>query len=161
MKNIYLIQIHKIHSKYQKIQNIVHINNVSENPITYTPSGIVETDISISGAKFNEIYQGVKLVKLTNEASQHNDMIFKEGLNMDENKFEHARSCGPGGIYFCRVEDMHLWFDYSSTPMVYMWDVKIPDDARTVMYCTKLKTNKIILSNKQKNLGPHLCCYLE
>lgn len=126
------------------------VNNVSENPIKYTSDGHIETDISISSENFNEIFAGVPLVKLTNEACCHNGMTFVEGENVDHNQFRFDHSCGPDGIYFCRLEDMFHWLDYSSSPMYYMWDVVVPANARAVMYRNKLKANRLVLSNKRK-----------
>jgi hypothetical protein len=125
------------------------INNISENSVSRTNAGEVVTDISISGKKFNEIYDDVPLVKLTNETCTHNKMNFVLGMNIDENKFDPSKACGPDGIYFCKLNDIHLWLDYSTSPMVYMWDAKIPDNARTVIYSNKLKTSAIILSNQR------------
>lgn len=133
-----------------KIQPVPDVNNVSENPIKYTPDGHVETDISISSEKFNEIFAGVPLVKLTNEACCHNGMVFHEGENEDFNPFRYDHSCGPDGIYFCRLDDMFNWLDYSSAPMYYMWDVEVPAGARAVMYSNKLKANRLVLSNQRK-----------
>jgi hypothetical protein len=134
-------------------QNITLLaNNISEAPVTILPDGTVDTDISISGTKFNEIYNcpTVKMVKLTNEYSVHNNFEFKEGLNEDINMLDYTQVCGPDGLYFCSYDDMTNWLSYSDSPMKYVWDVQIPDDARVVVYRTKLKTNKFILSNRRE-----------
>ena len=133
-----------------------NINNVSENPIKYTQTGHIETDISISGKKFNEIFAGVPLIKLTNESCCHNGMNFVEGENIDNNEFRFDQSCGADGIYFCRLEDMFSWLEYSSSPMYYMWDAEISVNARAVMYRNKLKANRLILSNKRK-ISHYVC----
>lgn len=126
------------------------MNNISENPITYTPDGFVNTDISISSDNFAEIFAGVPLVKLTNESCCHNGMTFVEGENVDHNEFKYDHSCGPDGIYFCRLDDMFNWLDYSASPMYWMWDAEVPDGARAVMYNSKLKANRLILTNKRR-----------
>ncbi len=133
-----------------------NINNVSENPIKYTQSGHIETDISISGKKFNEIFAGVPLIKLTNESCCHNGMNFVEGENIDHNEFRFDHVCGADGIYFCRLEDMFSWLEYSSSPMYYMWDAEVPVSARAVMYRNKLKANRLTLSNKRK-ISHYVC----
>lgn len=122
----------------------------SENPVSLTDDGEVDTDISVSGYNFNLIYKNVPLVKLTNDEGIHNGMMFGAGVNVDHNTFKYDRSCGPDGIYFCRLADAHHWFDYASTPMVYMWDVTVPDTAKTVIYSSKLKADTVILSNKRR-----------
>ena len=122
----------------------------SENPVVIDSNGEIDTDISVSGRNFNMIYEGVPLVKLTNEDGVHNGMVFGSGINTDHNTFKYDKTCGPDGIYFCKLTDAHHWFDYASMPMVYMWDVTIPNDAKTVIYSTKLKADSVILSNKRK-----------
>ena len=138
------------HEDGVKSHTITVINNISENPITHTPDGHVETDISISSEKFNEIFADVPLVKLTNESCCHNGMMIVEGLNVDHNEFRYDKSCGPDGIYFCRLDDMINWLDYSHSPMFYIWDVAVPTGARAVMYRNKLKADRLIFSNKRK-----------
>ena len=131
------------------------VNNLSEHPIFYTEDGFVETDISISGKKAKEIFNGVPLVKLTNGSCVHNGMKFVEGCNVDRNVFDPTRTCGPDGLYFCKQDDIMMWLDYGYDSMVYMWDVELPDDARVVIYDDKLKSDKFILSNK-KPISHHL-----
>jgi hypothetical protein len=125
-------------------------NHVSENPIYYDQYGYVQTDISVSGKKFNEIYEGVSLVKLTNESCCHNGITFTEGEIEDINPFRYDQVCGPDGIYFCTEENMHRWLDYSVSPMVYVWDVIIPNNAKTLSYSLKMKADRLILLNKRK-----------
>lgn len=125
------------------------VNNLSEHPIFFTPDGFIETDISISGKKAKEIFDGVALVKLTNASCVHNGLKLVEGYNVDKNVFDYAQMCGPDGLYFCQLDDILEWLDYGHEPMVYMWDVELPDDAKVVMYDTKLKADKFILSNKR------------
>ncbi len=114
-----------------------------------------QPDISISGARFNDIYSGVRLVKLTNEDCVHNGFEFVEGINVDFNNFDSTQVCGPDGLYFCKHDDMTAWLEYNEMPMTYIWDVTIPNDARCVVYGQKLKTDKLILSNR-RNLSDEL-----
>lgn len=122
----------------------------SENPVKYTIDGHIETDNSISGANFNVIYEGVPIVKLTNEDCCHNGLCFYEGEIVDHNEFRYDRVCGPDGIYCCRLDDIHNWLSYSYKPMVHMFDVSVDDDARACIYANKMKFNKVRLSNMRK-----------
>lgn len=149
----YMKNISNISNKNRNI-----VNNLSENPITYADDGFVITDITISGTKFNEIYRGVPLVKLTNEECLHNGFQYMAGLNIDTN-FKYDKSCGPDGLYFCRLDDMHKWLNYSSMPMMYVWDVVIPNDAKTIVYKDKLKSDRFILSNKRL-IADHIVDYI-
>ncbi|VBB18926.1 hypothetical protein YASMINEVIRUS_1458 [Yasminevirus sp. GU-2018] len=126
------------------------VNIVSENPIKITDDGHIDTDTSVSGSNFNIIYEGVKLIKLTNESCNHNGMQFVEGENVDFNPFQYNHSCGADGIYFCTLSDVEKWLDYTSAPMVWMWDVTIPANAKTAIYSKKLKTDRLILTNKRR-----------
>lgn len=132
-----------------------NVHNLSENPIISHVNNVVETDVSISGKRFNVIYQGVPLVKLTNESCIHNGFEFVEGLNIDVHQFRYDSKCGSDGLYFCNLKDVERWLDYGSRPMVYMWDVTIPDDAKTMVYGDKFKADKFILSNK-RSITPYL-----
>ena len=105
--------------------------------------------IMISGTQFNELYKGESLVKLTNGQRIHNGFEFKEGLNVDTIDFNPIDQCSPGGFYFCKYEDFGKWIYYREVKMDYMWDVKIPDDAKVVILDNKIKCNKFILSDSR------------
>lgn len=85
-------------------------------------------------------------VKLTTKDALHHGMVFKEGLNVDKRSFVDEDCCY-GGIFFCRVRDMYRWIRYKSEPITTIWDVAIPNDAKVRDMGTKLKTDKIILTN--------------
>jgi hypothetical protein len=118
-------------------------------PIRLRQDGMLETDTSISGYHFNQMFQNCSLVKLTNASSCHNGFQFVEGLNVDTNDFKYDEECGPDGLYFCRESDAENWFNYGHSDMKYVWDVIIPDDARVCIYERKIKADKFILSNKR------------
>jgi len=92
-------------------------NNVSENPIKFDKDGFVETDISISGNTFNNIFGSVRMYKLTNEQCVHNGLTLMEGMNVDNNKFDYKNKCGPDGIYFCSENDVTQWVEYNDKQM--------------------------------------------
>jgi hypothetical protein len=88
-------------------------------------------------------------IKLTTEYCIHNGYQYKEGLNCLNEEFNNKKICGPGGLYFCRKEDIFKWIYYNNTLMHYIWDVKLCEDSKIVDMGDKLKTNKFILTNKR------------
>lgn len=111
--------------------------------------GMIETDTSVPGWYFNEMYANCSVVKLTNASACHNGFQFVEGLNQDTNEFKYDEECGPDGLYFCREQDAENWFNYGHSGMKYVWDVIIPDDARVCVYDRKVKSDKFILTNQR------------
>jgi hypothetical protein len=47
--------------------------------------------------------------KLTTEDCIHNGYQYKEGLNCLEGEFNNEQICGPGGLYFCRKEEIYSY----------------------------------------------------
>ena len=103
-----------------------------------------------SGHAFNRIYKDQILVKLTNSLENHNGYRFKTGLNIDSIPFNPDGECQPGGIYFCQLEDLHLWLNYSDSPIVFVRFVTIPDDALIYTEKNKFKADRLILGNRMK-----------
>jgi len=110
--------------------------------------GTIDVDTSVPGYYFNEMYKNCRVVKLTNKTCCHNGLQYYEGLNIDTNEFKHDIDSG-NGMYFCREADAGDWWSYGPSDMVYAWDVKIPHDARVVVYDNKLKADQFELSNKR------------
>ena len=90
-----------------------------------------------------------RYVKLTNKLCIHNKCKFQGGLNVDILPFVEQKMCGPGGLYFCRYEDLGKWVVYNDQPMYYIWDVEIPEEEVVVDMGTMLKCHSLILSNKR------------
>ena len=104
----------------------------------------------LSGKDFNQHYQTNKFVKLTSESENHNRYQFETGLNVDNKLFKPEGKCLGGGIYFCLLEKMSMWLNYTNKPMVYARWVSIPDDAFVWIEEDKFKANLMILSEKKK-----------
>lgn len=106
----------------------------------------------ISGEEFNKIYAGIDFVKLTNETECHNNFQFEDGLNIDKQSFNPSGECKLGGIYFVKKDLAFMWTYYGCTNgvMKYIRKINIPDDARVYVETDKFKTNKIILSPREK-----------
>ena len=54
-------------------------------------------------------YLKMVYVKLTTENDTHNGYQYKEGLNCLNGEFNNEKKCGPGGLYFCRKENIGKW----------------------------------------------------
>jgi hypothetical protein len=135
----------------KKNQIVCKIKNEDEMHVIKTSSNFGGNDISINGSDFNEIYKNINFVKLTNYDCINNKFFFREGLNVDTNKFLTDRAVGEDGLYFCKEDNFIQWiFSNRSKPKYWLWDVIIPDDAKVVIMNNSIKANKIILSNKRK-----------
>lgn len=105
----------------------------------------------LSGTEFNEKYNDIQFVKLTNSCENHNNFHFSDGLNKDIHPFNPYGTCQSGGIYFIKKDNAHLWTFYNDAigPMKYMRTVTIPDDARVYEEEDKYKTDMIILGPRK------------
>jgi hypothetical protein len=59
--------------------------------------------------------------KLTTENCIHNGYQYKEGLNCIEGTFNNKKTCGVGGLYFCRKEDIGKWVVTSNIISLYFF----------------------------------------
>ena len=109
----------------------------------------------LSGKRFNDLYTGKKLIKLTNESENHNNYQFQTGLNVDSIPFYPQAECQPGGIYFCSIEKMSMWLDYGYKPMIYARLVTIPDDAQIYTETNKFKAHAFVFTASKHN--PQVC----
>ncbi len=71
-----------------------------------------------TGLKFKEKFPQ-QMIKLTNRLENHNGFQFKTGLNVDFIPFNPKVECQPGGIYFCSIENIFKWLNYSNSEMIY------------------------------------------
>jgi hypothetical protein len=97
------------------------------------------------GKKFKKIF-GDKFYKFTNETETHYNFKYKDGLNIDVNKFDPTGYCRTGGLYFANLRNLFI-FDYCGCNIR---EVEIPDDARVYVEHNKFKADKIILGKKYK-----------
>jgi hypothetical protein len=104
----------------------------------------------VIGKEFNEIFKNKILIKLTNEAENHNGFQFQTGLNIDTVKFNPKGNCRPGGIYFCTIESLGKWLRYNDKIMCFVRFVTIPNDSQVYISEAKIKADKIILSERKK-----------
>jgi hypothetical protein len=97
-----------------------------------------------SGRSREKIY-----VKIINKEGCHYGFQYQPGLNILKEPFQVEGSCVPGGFYYTDLENIHKFYEYG----VWLWIVKIPDDAQVVedpgkTFGQKWRTDKIILSQK-------------
>lgn len=90
-----------------------------------------------------------KYVKVMNNKCCHYGMQYKDGLNEDIHPFVSKETCGKGGLYFCKLRDIHNWIHICYQWMEYIWDVEIPEGEEIIDMGDKLKAHRIILSNKR------------
>ena len=108
---------------------------------------IIETynDVYL-GKQFNENHTGDKFVKVINDERKHFGFIYKEGMNIDTNKFEPSVYCA-GGLYFTKEKYVSHFIDYGSD----VWDITIPDDALVHEFEDgEYKADKFIISSPRK-----------
>lgn len=98
-----------------------------------------------TGKEFNEI-NNLPLYKLTNNSEKHYGFKYQTGLNVDTKKFNPTKTCLPGGLYFCDLFNVKIWYNYYQ----HIREVIIPDDAEVYVEDGKYKANMIYLSEKTK-----------
>jgi hypothetical protein len=89
-----------------------------------------------------------KWIRLTNESGLHNGVQYKEGRVDDPLPWNPDQWLG-GGIYFCHIDDILEWINYMEEPIVWAWDVTIPDDAHVAHFFQESKASSVILSNRR------------
>lgn len=102
-----------------------------------------------TGTQFKNKFKDIKFIKLTNKSEIHNGYHFKTGLNIDTLDFNPCDQCQPGGLYFCTLEYLPKWLNYSGKIMHYVRFVTIPDEALIYQEVDKFKANQLILSERQ------------
>jgi hypothetical protein len=99
-----------------------------------------------SGVEFNDIYKEDKFYKIMNEYEEHNDMKYKDGLNIDVKEFNPHGQCLSGGIYFAKGDIVYT-FVYIGP---FIREVTIPNDARVHFEGNKFKADRVILGPRRK-----------
>ena len=100
--------------------------------------------------------------KVTTETGVNRGYQLHEGLNTESDFNPDPDAECTRGLYFCeRKVDVLSWAGYLNYDWVY--DVKIPEDARVVRFPTKARADQLVLSNKRSMkdfaaaLGPADC----
>lgn len=110
----------------------------------------------LSGIDFNRIFKDFDFVKLTNENETFDKTRYKDGLNINFNKYKshnqydhHDLYLPINGIYFIERKDAHEYIYDEDTLMCYIRKVKIPDNAIVHILNGKFKTYEIILAPRE------------
>ena len=108
---------------------------------------------TVSGKEFNQIVKktGRKFYKLTNQTENHNGLQYLTGLNADSQKFKG--SYNSPGLYFTEERFVHNWektLIKTGYPMYFKRKVTIPDDAKVYYDYDEVKTDKMVLGQKEK-----------
>ncbi len=114
----------------------------------------------LSGAEFNRLFGHKQFFKLTIQTEKHNGFQFTTGLNIDDIPFNPTEECKPGGLYFCDLDCLHIWINYSGETCVYYRTVIIPDDAKVYIERQKYKADKFILSERKEIWTDEKMCEL-
>lgn len=118
----------------------------------------------LNGVEFNQEYQDVSFVKLTNSTETHCGLKYQDGYNVDRLGFDHTEYCSQGGMYFVQEKDAGKWIRYNvmdikddsglrqyvQREMMYVRKVTIPDNAQICIEEGKFKTDKFILSQREE-----------
>jgi len=100
--------------------------------------------IELTGAEFNERYQGIKMYKFMNNNLKHYGFQYGVGLNIDTTQFDPFTECR-GGLYFCEETKCHMYwrnFGYGEK----MASIEIPNDARVCIEHEKFKADRLIIT---------------
>ena len=88
-------------------------------------------------------------VKLIRKDRTHNGLVLIEGLNSLKpgETFDPNRSCGPGGLYFCKEEDVGRWIGLYKQDLGFIATVTLCSDSTviTMEMDHKLKTDRFLL----------------
>ena len=88
-------------------------------------------------------------VKLIRKNWIHNGLLLREGLNrlLETETFDERPECGPGGLYFCKEEDICYWLSMYGADLGFVATVTLcPDSTCVTMNEThKLKTDRFLL----------------
>ena len=88
-------------------------------------------------------------VKLIRKNCIHNGLLLREGLNrlLETETFDERPECGPGGLYFCKEEDICYWLSMYGADLGFVATVTLcPDSTCVTMNEThKLKTDRFLL----------------
>src|SRR5579872_3779422 len=117
----------------------------------------------LTGTEFNQLYQDVSFVKLTNNRELHCGLQYQDGYNVDRLGFDHKEPCSQGGMYFVQKKDAGKWIRYNildikddgglrqyiQREMKYIRKVTIPDNAQVYVEEGKFKTDKFILGPRE------------
>ena len=88
-------------------------------------------------------------VKLIRKDRTHTGLVLVEGLNClkPDETFDPNPACGPGGLYFCKEEDVCHWIDLYNEVLGFVATVTLCSDSTVITMGAehKLKTDRFVL----------------
>lgn len=101
----------------------------------------------------------MKYFRFTNEEEDHNGFKYKTGLNVDTIAFNPCMSCGAGLYFFGRdnISDAPCNVNPCISPLVWVREVILPEDARHMDLVHKHKADKFILGPRRRITLRWLC----
>ena len=102
----------------------------------------------LTGEEFNEKYKNYEFYKLLNKDLTNYGFTYKNGLNVDVNKFNPTGKCLIGGLYFTEKDNIYFWIGMDL--YFYITKVIIPNDAHIYVETNKFKSDKLIVDVDNK-----------
>ena len=86
-------------------------------------------------------------IKLIRKDRIHNGLVLIEGLNCLKpgETFYPNPACGPGGLYFCKEEDVYHWLKLYKENLGFVATVTLCSDSTVITMDIKLKTGRFFL----------------
>lgn len=105
----------------------------------------------MTGAQFNQLFNGKQFCKLTNEYEKQGQNEFKDGLMEHVSKFQSFSNYYMKTIDFVNLDLFYLFVNnnVNDNIMWYVRKVTIPDDARVKIELNKFYSNKLIFEPRQ------------
>lgn len=95
----------------------------------------------ISGYELNKLNNNKSFYKIINKEKRHYGFTYKEGLNLDNNEFNHVSKCQKGGLYFTTLENIFKFMEWG----IYYCEVNIPNEAVCYIEDNKIKANMLTI----------------
>ena len=98
------------------------------------------------------MFRTTQYFRLTNEEERHRGFQYKDGLNVDTNKFHPYGQCKQGGLYFFSREEIWKYDNYVPIVHIVHWvrEVTVPDDAKVHLEDGKRKADRFVLGPRQR-----------
>ena len=98
------------------------------------------------------MFRTTQYFRLTNEEERHRGFQYKDGLNVDTNKFHPYGQCKQGGLYFFSREEIWKYPSYIGGADKVHWvrEVTLPDDAEVHLEDGKRKADRFVLGPRRR-----------
>lgn len=93
-------------------------------------------------------FEGKTYYKVIDKDMCNRGFEYKLGLNVLQQDFDVSRECGPGGFYFCDINELPMWIYLHHDG--YISEVNLPLNAMVCRFKNKYKSDQIIINNLTK-----------